>query len=183
MNMRALFPHGRLAIPALVVIALSVLPAPVAAGGGEIKINPKLLKLLKNKPQLSGSIKAQLIKFKFNVPVNVQKAHHDLEKIVVNCMVADKDFPWLFAKNYGTGGTVIPLTDGAYDGTVQVVITTMDEGDPAAVSYWGCVLGFIAKNGDVLPVFMGLNNPSSLGAFGPAPNTTFTPIVHGELFP
>ncbi len=164
---------------ALAILVLLVLPMTAMAGGGEIKIDPNLLKKLLNKQTLkSSSMKPSVSLFTFNVPVNIQKVHKDVEKAYVACGVSDNVLGPL-ASHSGSGFTEVPLNNGAYNGNVTVHITSMDMGDPAGVSYYFCALVFQIKGGAMLFPESQLANAQ----YGPAPNTNFTPIVGGELFP
>jgi len=156
------------------------------AGGGEIKINPNLLKqLLKKQPQIKpGSLQVTL--FKFNVPVNIKKVHKDVGKAYVGCFVSDVEglLAQLAANHYGYGMTEIPLNNGAYNGNITVSITSMDKGDPAGVSYWGCLLLFIIGEDSfpIAPIVHG--NTPEIAQYGPAPGTdTSKTYFEGTLSP
>ncbi len=147
------------------------------AGGGEIKIDPKLLKKLLNKQtfKVNPGLSIEPL-FTFNVPVNIQKVHKDVEKAYVACVVTSDSL--FFGSHRGAGLTEIPLNNGAYNGNVMVRITSMEEGDPAGVSTWYCLLAFKIKGVEEISLFSNLDVK-----YGPAPNTPLTPMVGGTLFP
>ncbi len=181
--MKKLRIHSKFIFFAAAVFMLSALLMPAAVfAGPKITINPNTLKQLfkKNLQLKPGALNVPPL-FTFNVPVNIQKVHKDVEKAYVLCVVSDSEMPLLpiGAVHAGYGGTEVPLNNGAYNGTVTVRITSMDKGDPAGVSYWGCFLVFQIKNVPVpLYTLLSANSP-----YGPAPGTNNNIAVEGTLFP
>lgn len=163
---------------ALAVMVLLVLPVTTMAGGGEIKIDPKLLKKLLNKQtfKVNPGLSIEPL-FTFNVPVNIKKVHKDVEKAYIWCGVSDSE-EFFAPGNYGHGSTEIPLSNGAYNGNVTVRISSMDTGDPAGVSYYFCALAFKVKGGGILSLEALADSPYIY-----APGTNSNIAVKGKLFP
>jgi hypothetical protein len=141
--------------------------APVVADN-TFQINPDVIKKLLNKNK-SGVIKPGFMKdawlYKFNVPVNIMDAHPDITRAGVACAVTLKTGS---AKGFAMAGNSVALNNGAYNGTIPVIVWKEDintspdnsgmqnmfsatEGLQGKASHYKCRLFFLFKNGDGFP--------------------------------
>jgi len=94
---------------------------------------------------------APMADFVFQIPVRIENMRH-ITTALVSCSVVH-DAPGLLNPislgDPGTGTTSVPLTDGAYNGTLTVTVTvTPDRLARYAPTGWSCGIGYRWRNPD-----------------------------------